>query len=198
MEKRKICLPKDINVTLKCVVAGDGAVGKTCMLYSYAKGKFPKIYEPTVFDNFSTNVSIGNDCTCQLLLFDTAGQEDYETLRKIAYVDTDIILLCFNVTDTVSFKNIEIKWAPEIRQVNKSATIILVGLKIDLRDKNQNTFITKQEGIDLANKLKLPKYVECSALTRDGLKNVFDEAVKTILYNKYSKPLSKKAKCSII
>ena len=81
-------------------------------------------------------------------------------------------------------------------QLNKSATIILVGLKIDLRDNNQNTFITKQEGI--ANKLKLPKYVECSALTRDGLKNVFDEAVKTILYNKYSKPLSKKAKCSII
>ena len=49
-------------------------------------------------------------------------------------------------------------------QLNKSATIILVGLKIDLRDNNQNTFITKQEGI--ANKLKLPKYVECSALTR--------------------------------
>ena len=196
MENRNVCVPEDERVRIKCVLVGDGAVGKTCMLFSYAKGTFPTDYFPTSFEDYSANINIGGQ-TCQLILVDTAGQEEFETLRKFAYVDTDIFLICFNVVEPISFSNIREVWIKEIKKSNKKTPIVIVGTKTDLRETSKTKPVTKEEGEKLASKLKVHKYVECSALTRDGLKGVFDEAIIAVL-NKKAKSKKSSGRCALI
>ncbi|XP_063603195.1 ras-related C3 botulinum toxin substrate 1-like [Penaeus indicus] len=174
---------------IKCVVVGDGTVGKTCMLISYTTDSFPKEYVPTVFDNYSAPMVV-DGIPVSLGLWDTAGQEDYDRLRPLSYPQTDVFLICFSVVSPSSFENVTSKWYPEIKHHCPDAPIILVGTKIDLREDKETLAmlgqagqspVKRESGQKLANKIRSVKYMECSALTQRGLKQVFDEAVRSVL-----------------
>uniref|UniRef100_A0A3B1JES1 Cell division cycle 42 n=1 Tax=Astyanax mexicanus TaxID=7994 RepID=A0A3B1JES1_ASTMX len=81
--------------TIKCVVVGDGAVGKTCLLISYTTNKFPSEYVPTVFDNYAVTVMIGGE-PYTLGLFDTAGMENLGIVCHNDY-DRDMSVIFFTV-----------------------------------------------------------------------------------------------------
>lgn len=189
---------------IKCVVVGDGAVGKTCLLISYTTNAFPGEYIPTVFDNYSANVMVDGQ-PINLGLWDTAGQEDYDRLRPLSYPQTDVFLLCFSITSPPSFDNVGKKWYPEIKHHAPKVPFILVGTKLDLRDdkdtrerlnQKRQTPVTLDDGNNLAKDLNAYKYLECSALTQAGLKNVFDEAIRCVLMN--AAPPPRKRTCAIL
>ncbi|GMT33856.1 hypothetical protein PFISCL1PPCAC_25153, partial [Pristionchus fissidentatus] len=99
--------------SIKCVVVGDGAVGKTSMLFAYTTNTFPSVHKPTVFDNLAVMVEVRGE-PYTLGLFDTAGQEDFARLRPLSYPETDIFLVCFSVVSPTSFENVKENWVPEI------------------------------------------------------------------------------------
>ena len=43
----------DLMPSVKCVLVGDGAVGKTSLLVCYAASEYPSDYVPTAFDNYA-------------------------------------------------------------------------------------------------------------------------------------------------
>mmetsp|Transcript_63061 Transcript_63061/g.131077 ORF Transcript_63061/g.131077 Transcript_63061/m.131077 type:complete len:200 (+) Transcript_63061:149-748(+) len=177
---------------IKCVVVGDGAVGKTSMLISYTTKEFPSEYIPTVFDNYETNVTLdGNEMF--LGLWDTAGQEGYDRLRPLSYPQTDVFLICFSITQPGSFAHIDTKWKPELAHHAPDVPFLIVGTKADLRndektlaamEEKNKTIKSYDEYSEEALALGAERYLECSALKQEGLQEVFDEAIRSALKKK--------------
>ena len=173
--------------TIKCVVVGDGAVGKTCLLISYTTNSFPMEYIPTVFDNYAA-LTIVDGNKINLTLWDTAGQEDYDRLRPLSYPQTDVFMICFSVISPPSYENVANKWYPEVSHFLPGVPIMLVGTKIDLRNdsellssirkKYKCGSITYEQGLSKAKEIGAYKYMECSALASQGIKTIFDEVVR--------------------
>uniref|UniRef100_A0AAX7SZ20 Ras homolog family member C n=1 Tax=Astatotilapia calliptera TaxID=8154 RepID=A0AAX7SZ20_ASTCA len=143
-------------------------------------------------------------CKVELALWDTAGQEDYDRLRPLSYPDTDVILMCFSIDSPDSLENIPEKWTPEVKHFCPNVPIILVGNKKDLRNdehtrrelaKMKQEPVKPEEGRDMANRISAFGYLECSAKTKDGVRDVFEMATRAALQVRKRK---KRGGCQIL
>jgi len=176
--------------------------GNAFVVYEIKRHVLPNEYIPTVFDNYSANVMV-NGKPINLGLWDTAGQEDYDRLRPLSYPQTDVFLVCFSIISPASFENVKSKWYPEIQHHCPGTPIILVGTKSDLRGDSAMQsqlaskglkMIEKEQATSLQKEIGAAEYHECSALTQEGLKNVFDRAIHVGL----NKPKKKSSSCAIL
>ncbi|KAL8577461.1 hypothetical protein ACOMHN_021913 [Nucella lapillus] len=202
-------LTRNVHVTSKVMVVGDGEVGKTSLLIRYVHDQYLEEYRPTIFENQAVPVNVKNKKVL-LSLFDTAGQEGYDFLRPLMYPDTDIVLICFSVNDRSSLSNVISRWQPEVRFHLSKIPILLVGLKTDLRNANGSVglsqevtssllasqpliggdvclelrdkrFVSYSEGQKMAEKIGAKAYFECSSKVNQGLTSIFFEAAQLSL-----------------
>ena len=120
--------------------------------------------------------------------------------RPLSYPDTNVILIIFGINNPDSFQNVTEKWVPEVRHFCPKVPYVLVGTKKDLRNdagtidslaKTKQKPITVQEGIMLAERVKAVTYIECSAKTRDGVREVFEAAARAAMLKKRIEPFCK-------
>lgn len=117
-----------------------------------------------------------------------------DRLRPLSYPNTHVFLLCYSVVSSSSFSNINKKWWPEIKHhAGGGACCILVGTKSDLKqdpnidsilEKQGEKVVTLQEAESLKIKIGAHKYVECSAKNLTGVKQVFDEAMRAVIFGR--------------
>ncbi|KAI8322944.1 GTP-binding protein, rho subfamily [Martensiomyces pterosporus] len=175
-----------VQIQRKMILIGDGATGKTCLLYTFREGQFPpdNRYIPTVFDTCIVDMEVRGH-PVELSLWDTAGQEEFDRLRMMCYPGVNIVLLCFSVDSPDSLENAYEKWFREATKQAKGAPIILVALKTDLR-ADQSTIehlarfgqapVTYAQGQAVAKRMNAAKYVECSSIRNLNIRQVFETA----------------------
>ena len=156
------------------------------------------IYAKSIFkSSFTISKAVLSTNVLQFL-FSLAftGQEDYDRLRPLSYPDTDVILMCFSIDSPDSLENIPEKWTPEVRHFCPTVPIVLVGNKKDLRyDETTRRELLKakqepvktEEGRAMSEKIGAYTYLECSAKTNEGVRDVFETATRAALQTKRKK-----------
>lgn len=125
---------------------------------------------------------IVDEVSYKLMLYDTAGQEQYDKLRN-SYLKNkkpDVIVLCYAVDNITSYRNIEQKWIPELRN---RAPIVLVATKVDVRRK---AHISLRKGEELKRRINAKSFVECSAKDFINVDSVFEEAVRVSIGQRHN------------
>ncbi|GJC97714.1 ras family protein [Colletotrichum higginsianum] len=163
---------------------------------------FPTVYEPTVFENYVHDIFVDN-VHIELSLWDTAGQEEFDRLRSLSYGrvihkdgpnDTDLIMLCYSVDSKDSLENVESKWVGEIADNCPGVKLVLVALKCDLREadneeeegaegqqREKRPMINYEQGLEVARRINALRYLECSAMRNRGVNEAFTEAARVAL-----------------
>jgi len=192
--------------SIKCAVVGNGGVGKTSMLISYVTGTFQTCFMPTIYDREVKEITV-DDEPIELELIDTAGQEDYDRLRPLSYPGVNVFLICFSLNSPMSLDGVVTKWVPELTQHCPLVPIILVGMKNDLRDQNTHDpnenpriyeVMPEERGATVAEEIGAISYLECSAITKDNLEQLFENAARAGLVFKNTVVPKKKKFCTLM
>ncbi|KAM4835090.1 ras-related protein Rab-23 [Thomomys bottae] len=147
-------LEEDVEVAIKLVVVGNGAVGKSSMIRRYCKGGFTKDYKKTIGVDFLERQIQVNDEDVRLMLWDTAGQEEFDAITKAYYRGAQACVLVFSTVDRESFEAVS-SWREKVVAEVGDIPTVLVQNKIDLLD---DSCIKNEEAEALAKRLKLRFY----------------------------------------
>ena len=160
---------------LKVLTLGDSRVGKTCIVLRIMGEKFEDEILSTIGIDFKGKIINYNDTPIKALIWDTAGQEKYQSMAKTYYNGADGIMLVFDITSEKSFKRIDF-WLSELEEHERfeDLFIVLVGNKTDLENERKVSF---EEANEYAKKHNI-NYYEVSAKTNQGIEEMFNDLIK--------------------
>ncbi|XP_066041262.1 rho-related BTB domain-containing protein 2-like [Chamaea fasciata] len=198
--------------TIKCVVVGDNAVGKTRLICARACNATLSQYRllathvPTVWaidqyrvcqEVLERSRDVVDEVSVSLRLWDTFG--DHHKDRRFAYGRSDVVVLCFSLANPNSLRHVKTMWYPEIKHFCPRTPIVLVGCQLDLRYADLDAvnrarrplakpikpsdILPPERGHEVAQELGVP-YYETSVVAQFGVKDVFDNAIRAALVSR--------------
>lgn len=170
--------PKNIKIKeYKIIVLGDFGVGKSSLIYRYLNNKFKSNIEEES-KNLEINtkmIQMDKNLKIKLNIWDTAGQERNGNIFKQYYIDIFGALIVFDLTNKISFNNLE-KWINELKENSpKDIVYCFVGNKSDLVDER---IVVYEEIKDF---MKVDLYYEVSSKNGNNVSLAFEQLVYKII-----------------
>ncbi|KAJ3161375.1 DnaJ sub C member 27 [Geranomyces michiganensis] len=164
---RTVVKAKSDAIRLKILSLGDPAVGKSCLIKRYCEGRYIADYISTIGIDYGVKGCVVNGAEVKVNFWDIGGSEHYKAIRTEFYKDTHGVLLVVDGTaDRDDVKLTVDRWLDELRAfVDPIPLVIVVGTKTDLAPATGPRDLTELLGF---------RYFEASAVTGEGVQEVFD------------------------
>jgi Ras-related protein Rab-23 len=148
-----------LKLPVQVIVVGNGGVGKTSMIKRFCTGTFSGEYKKTIgVDFLQKKVFVPSQSeTVTMDLWDTAGQEEFDTLTRNYYRGAQACVIVFSTTDRASFVAVE-GWKTKVEREVQGLPIVIVQNKVD---QIESAVMTAKEAEDLSRKLGLKLYRTC-------------------------------------
>ena len=159
------------------IIVGDMGVGKSCLLLQFTDHKFRHQHQLTIGVEFGGKTIDVKNKSIKIQIWDTAGQEAYQSITRTYYKGAIGALLVYDITKHDSFDNVN-KWIKEIKtHGSKDLCCMLIGNKKDLEEQRQ---VKYEEGEKLAKNNNL-LFLETSAKSAENVQEAFLQTAEKIL-----------------
>lgn len=168
----------------KACVIGDPAVGKTSLISKFTQSSFKEEYIRTIGAQFTTFEKELDGDLIKLLIWDIAGQRDFDFLRPSFFNNSKAAVIVFSLEESEhgrnSFENI-LNWYKDVQKHCGDIPVILFGNKVDLIDHDE---LDKSPIEEIVSQNKFIDYFITSAKTGQGVEEAFTKLIK-LLHDKY-------------
>jgi GTPase KRas protein len=159
----------------RVAVLGDGGVGKTALAVQFTLNCFVETYDPTIEDAYRKQLVVDNRM-CFVEVIDTAGQEEYATLRDQWVREGQGFILVYSIASRSTFDRLEVFRQSMMRVKRQKPIFVLVGNKCD---KTYEREVSKEEGAALARSFGCD-FIETSAKTSVNVERLFMNLVRAL------------------
>ncbi|HMF33105.1 MAG TPA: Rab family GTPase [Candidatus Lokiarchaeia archaeon] len=160
----------------KILVAGEGGVGKTTLLYKYVNGTFIADTSMTIGVQFHVKNIELNAVSYSLQLWDFGGQERFRFMLPSYTLGAKGALLLYDTTRMSTLDQLE-EWVNVCRTQDKDLPILFCGTKIDLVEERS---VAQDYAKTFLGTLNLFDYIEVSAKTGENVEKAFEIIVRKI------------------
>jgi len=156
-------------------VLGDGGVGKTALAVQFTLNCFVETYDPTIEDAYRKQLVVDNRM-CFVEVIDTAGQEEYATLRDQWVREGQGFILVYSIASRATFERLEVFRQAMMKVKRQKPVFMLVGNKCD---KQYEREVSREEGLQLARTFGC-EFLETSAKTAQNVERLFTTLVRML------------------
>ena len=162
---------------VKLILLGDTYIGKSSILSMYKDNCFNENISPTIGVDFVKSTIKKNDNDYSLYIWDTSGQEKFNSIISSYYRNISVILLVFDLSNRKTFVNLN-KWLRDIFYYSREKVIIkLIGNKCD---KPKIISIHEIKEFCLDNNIDFSSYLEVSAKNNININKIFNDIVSDL------------------